>query len=58
MFPTVFKKGTVIIQADEICLGTPAQSVTDMDGRGAAAVHLLFTMRTMMNLIKIFFTGI
>ena len=58
MLPAFYKKRTLIIEAYEICLGSPTQSVSDMDRRDAAAVKFLFAVGAVMDFIKIFFAGI
>ena len=58
VLPAVNKKRTFVIETDKIGLGSPAQSVTDMDGWGTAAVKLFFAVRAVMYFIKIFSTRI
>jgi hypothetical protein len=53
MVPAVQKEGTGIVEADKEDLGTPAETVADMDRRGFAAGHPLRAVGTDMHFVKI-----
>jgi hypothetical protein len=47
-FPACFEDRTIVIEADEKQLGTPAQPVTDVVWRGATTGKLFLTVRAIM----------